>query len=270
MTQPDPFELFALRYGTHTGRSDADNFDDGDPDAAGSDLDYYIWVARRGDRVFVIDTGFSDAQARPRGRRLLCAPADGLAAIGIDAARLEDVVMTHLHYDHAGGLEAFPNARLHLQHTEMAHVTGPAVSHPPPHGAYDGDDIVHVVQQLYAGRIMFHDGDVQLDPGLTLHLTGGHSAGLQAVRVFTQRGWVVIAGDAAHLYAHLHDNRVFPVYHDRDTTLDGYRRIIALAEGPDRIIPGHDPLVARLYPEFASPRDGKFVRLDKSPFDTPV
>ena len=85
-------------------------------------------------------------------------------------------------------------------------------------------------------------------PGITVHRVGGHSKGLQCVRVRTRRGHVVLAADASHLYAHLHEGRVFPVTYNVGDVLEGYRTLKRLAESPDHIVPGHDPEVAGSVP----------------------
>src|SRR3954449_1799745 len=103
--QPEPFELFAIRYAKHTGRRSSDNFIGGDIHESASDLDYFVWVARRSDKTFVMDTGFGPDAARERGRELFRLPAEALRHVGVAADSLEDIILTHLHYDHAGTLD---------------------------------------------------------------------------------------------------------------------------------------------------------------------
>ncbi|MCF8479328.1 MAG: N-acyl homoserine lactonase family protein [Rhodospirillum sp.] len=265
----EPFELFAIRYARHTGRTIADNVIGGDLHEAGSDLEYFIWVAKRSDRTFVIDTGFGRDQAAQRGRDLLRKPIEGLAALGIDAARVEDVVITHLHYDHAGTLDDFSGARFHVQDAEAAYATGRCMCHDFLKVPFHVEDIVSFVRHLYAGRVCFHDGVSDLAQGLSLHRVGGHTAGLQVVRVWTRRGWVVIASDASHLYMNMRSQRAFPAVYNIGDLLEGYRACHALAEGPDHVIPGHDPLVMALYPPVSPDLEGIAVRLDVPPRQLP-
>jgi hypothetical protein len=72
---------------------------------------------------------------------------------------------------------------------------------------FETDDVVAMVRKVFDGRVVFHDGDDALAPGVTLHHIGGHSMGLQCVRVKTRRGHVVLASDATHLYAHVNEGR---------------------------------------------------------------
>lgn len=260
-----PFELFALRYANHSGRSGADNFMGGDPHESGSDLDYFVWVARSPERTFVIDTGFGPEAAATRGRTLLRAPSEALRLVGVPAEAVEDVILTHLHYDHAGTLGAFPKARFHVQDAESAFATGRCMCHAHMRHPYDVEDVVSFVRCVYAGRVHFHDGVEMLAPGLTVHRIGGHTAGLQAVRVWTRRGHVVIASDASHLYANMQGHRPFPIVHSVADMLEGHDLVHRLADSPDHVIPGHDPLVMALYPPPAPELAGIVARLDVPP-----
>lgn len=260
-----PFELFAIRYATHSGRVGAENFIGGDLHETSSDLDYFVWVARSPERVFVIDTGFAPEAAARRGRTLLRAPADALALIGISAGTVDNVILTHLHYDHAGTLDEFGKARFHLQDSESAFATGRCMCHAHMRAPFDVENVVSFVRCLYAGRVMFHDGAETLAPGLTVHKVGGHTAGLQAVRVWTRRGYVVIASDASHLYANMRGRRPFPIVHSVADMLEGHDLVHRLADSPDHVIPGHDPMVMQLYPPPAPELAGIVVRLDVPP-----
>mgnify|MGYP001431430333 CR=1 FL=1 len=265
---PEPFELFAIRYAVHEGRSASDNFIGADSHDQGSNLDYFVWLARRGDELVLVDTGFGPEAAAQRRRTLLRRPSEGLALLGIDAADVRTVVLTHLHYDHAGGLEEYPKAIFHVQEREASYATGPCMCHANLRAAYDVEDTVRFVRNVYAERVVFHRDTSELLPGMTLHRIGGHTAGLQAVRVWTRRGWVVLASDASHLYANMRRGLPFPIVHNVEDMLEGYRTLTRLADSPDHIVPGHDPLVMELYPAPAAQLDGIVVRLDVPPSST--
>ena len=111
--------------------------------------------------------------------------------------------MTHLHYDHAGNLDRFPNAHFHLQDREMSYATGRCMCNGLLRHPFSVEHVTQMVRHVYGERVTFHSGDGEVAPGVTVHRVGGHSDGLQVVRVETARGPVVLASDAAHYYANL-------------------------------------------------------------------
>src|SRR5690606_12145764 len=126
------------------------------------------------------------------------------------------------------------------------------------------DDVVDVLRGVYQDRVVFHDGDVSLFPGVELLLIGGHTMGLQAVRIHTARGWVVLASDASHYYENMEGQSPFPIVFNGGDMLSGYEKLSAAAESAQHIVPGHDPEVMRRYPPYGSPAD-EIVVLHKDP-----
>jgi glyoxylase-like metal-dependent hydrolase (beta-lactamase superfamily II) len=262
--RPAPFEVYAIRYATVARRS-AENFIGGDPHESGTRMDYFVWLARRGTEVFVIDTGFNEGAARRRRREFLRSPAEGLTLLEVDAAAVADVIVTHLHYDHIGNFDLFPRARFHLQDRELAYATGRYMATEFFAAAYEVDEIVAMVREVYAGRVCFHDGDAQIASGLSVHLVGGHTKGLQVVRLWTRLGWLVLASDASHYAANMLEGRPFPVVADVTAMVDGWRRLRELASAPQYIVPGHDPQVMQRYRAPSRALEGIAVRLDAEP-----
>jgi glyoxylase-like metal-dependent hydrolase (beta-lactamase superfamily II) len=260
----DTYEIYALRYARHDRRA-SENFLGGDPHDGPMPMDYFVWLVRNARRTFVVDTGFNAEAARRRGRELLRCPAEGLKLLGVDASAVRDVIVTHLHYDHVGNFDRFPAATLHLQDREMYFATGRHMARPDQSAAYDVEAVVGMVREVYAGRVLFHDGDAELAPGVTLHHVGGHTLGLQVVRVHTARGYVVLASDASHYYANMDEQRPFPIVYDVPAMTAGWQRVRALAASASHVIPGHDPLVMERYPAASATLGGVAVRLDLPP-----
>ena len=173
----EPFEVFAIRYAHLGGRHPAENFIAADPHEFASDMDYFVWVLRRGDSSFVIDTGFGKEAAARRRREWLRCPVESLRLVGINPDQVSDVIITHLHYDHAGNLDKFPRARFHLQDRDMAYATGRCMCHENLRAPFDLENMLAMVKHVYSDRVEFHDGDAELAAGLTLHRVGGHSGG---------------------------------------------------------------------------------------------
>ena len=258
------YQVYAVKYGERAARR-PEHFIGGDRHDVAMPMDYFVWAIVGQDRTWVVDTGFSRQDGEGRGRTFLRSAAEGLALIGVDAASVGDVILTHLHYDHVGGFDQFPAARFHVQDREMAFATGRHMTRKALRHGFTAEQVGALVVEVYRDRVVFHDGDEVLAPGLSLHLIGGHTAGLQAVRVHTAIGWIVLASDAAHYYDHLDQNRPFTTVLDVGAMLEGHDTVRQLADHPDWAVPGHDPAVLVRYPAAGPGLEGIAVRLDTQP-----
>ena len=260
----DVHEVFAIRYGHHARRS-PENFIGGDPHDVLQPLDYFVWAIKGPSGTIIVDTGFDGPTARQRQREITKPLRDGLEAIDIAPDSVKTVIVSHLHYDHCGNYDLFPNARYHLQDREMEYATGRCMCHQALRVPFEADDVVAMVRKVFAGRAVFHDGEAEITPGVTVHLVGGHSKGLQCVRVKTRRGHVVLASDATHLYAHIDSGRVFPITYNIAEVAEGYATLKYLATSPSHVVPGHDPQVLTRYPAAKGGLEGWIARLDAEP-----
>lgn len=249
----DIWEVYALRYAERNTRTRQDSFLLDDDHASPHPMDYFVWALRNGTRTIVVDTGYDEAEGRRRGRPILRDPATQLGAFGTDPATVDTVIITHLHYDHAGSLDRFLAARFHLQADEMAYATGPCMCHDALRAPFTGAHVCDMVRALFDGRVRFVAGSAEVAPGVEVHLIGGHSTGLQVVRVATERGPVVLASDATHYYENFLSGKPFPIVVDMAAMLAGFATLRTLAGEDARIVPGHDPLVRAAYPTLGSP-----------------
>ncbi|MDP6343591.1 MAG: N-acyl homoserine lactonase family protein, partial [Alphaproteobacteria bacterium] len=175
MSNPETYKVYAIRYGTMANRKRHENFIIADPHDGDMPIDYFVWAIVNQNRSIVVDTGFEAKEAKKRNRKITRLPREGLEMIGIDAAKIEDVIITHLHYDHAGTLDDFPAARFHVQDSEMQFATGRHMCAQLFRMAFTCDHVVGMVRRLFEGRVVFHDGDEQIAPGITVHKVGGHT-----------------------------------------------------------------------------------------------
>ena len=263
------FDVVAIRLG-HVDRLARDNFLS-DPHLSGAmRLDFDIWVVRNGDRIILVDTGFSPEAGERRGRVLERRPADALRELGIEPDEVTDIVVTHLHYDHAGNLGDFPDARVWIQSAEVAYATGNSMRHKQLSHFFDVDDVCDIVRRTFDGRVRQIDGRHVLADGIELHPVGGHTPGLQVVRVRTERGWVVLASDALHYYANLELRNPFPAIVDVPAMLDAFDTILQLADGPDHVVPGHDPAVMERFGAVSGDLPDGMVALHRQPAPRPA
>ena len=167
MPEPEAYEVFAVKYAERE-RVRPEHFLGGDP----HDVPDADGLLRVGDRRSRLDDRSSTPVSTPstplrRNRRLLRTAAEGLGLIGIDASTAPTVVLTHLHYDHVGGFDQFPNARFHLQDREMAFATGRHMIDSQQSHAFTAEHVAEMVMAVHAKRVVFHDGDGELAPGLS-------------------------------------------------------------------------------------------------------
>jgi glyoxylase-like metal-dependent hydrolase (beta-lactamase superfamily II) len=254
------YELYAIKYGQRDGHR-AEMFQGGDPHDGPMPLTYYVWAAVSPERTVVIDLGFTVETGVRRGRVVERTPAEGLQLLGIDAAAVRHVIVTHFHFDHVGNVGEFPNATFVVQDGEMAFWTGRYASRGIFRNLVEPEDVVSLVRHNFEGRVRFVDGSEEIVPGITVHKVGGHAPGLQVVTVETARGLVVVASDAAHFYANIEEDRPFSIVTNLPQMYGAFDIIRKLAPSPEHIIPGHDPLVLARYPAARPELAGLVARL---------
>jgi glyoxylase-like metal-dependent hydrolase (beta-lactamase superfamily II) len=156
-------------------------------------------------------------------------------------------VLSHLHYDHSGNVNDFPDAPIVLQRAELGYAAGRAMRHDPLRHFFEVEDVVTIVRRLFAGTVSLVAGRHDIAPGFELHLVAGHTRGLQVARIHTDRGWIVLACDGVHYFDNIIERNPFPAFVDLEDVLDGYERIEELADSQAHIVPGHDPRLFDLY-----------------------
>ena len=260
----ETYELFALKYADRPAKR-GDHFIGGDPHDGPMPMDYFVWVAKNAHRAVVIDIGFTESSGGKRGRKLLRCPIESLKLVGVDPANVEDVILTHMHYDHVGNFDKFPKAQFHLQEPEMHYATGRYMKYKQLSKSFEPDDVCGVVRLNFDGRVVYHNGPADILPGISIVPTGGHSVGLQFVKVNTARGVVVLASDVTHYYENMESYRPFTTAFHVGEMLEAFDTLKKHAASPDLIVPGHDPLVMQRYPAPSAELQGIAVRLDVAP-----
>lgn len=245
-----PYKIYIMQY----ARRDATSSEVllGDFHNAPCEMGYYMWALSNGEHTVVVDMGFTEEECGKRAGRIWMAdPAKNMDAIGIDPAKVEHVIVTHLHYDHVGNYALFPKATFYVQEDEMAFWTGRYVKYRVFNQAMNVDDVVAMVRFNYEGRIAFCSGRMEIVPGITVHRVSGHTKGMQMVEVVTASGTAVVASDASHMYRNFQEYTPFPILHDIPGMLDGFELMRKLASKEELIIPGHDAEVMKRFPAVA-------------------
>jgi len=203
--------------------------------------------------VLLVDTGFATGRSMT-GRNFpdLETPPEVLAKVELEPKDVGTIVMTHLHFDHAGNIAAFPDANIIIQRYEYEswkRVLAKLGDQPRDKtnwilSSLSLDDISNFDRAIADGRVTFVDGDYDVAPGVSLHLAkDSHTFGSQWVEVATPEGPYVVAGDAVASYANL--ERMWPPgYHQGNcwSLLECYGEMMSLvgSENMNRIVPGHD------------------------------
>jgi glyoxylase-like metal-dependent hydrolase (beta-lactamase superfamily II) len=258
---PGTWRVVALAYATRMGRRGQHFLGHDERAEEPHPTAYYVWLAVSDRHVVLVDAGIGpDRAAAVPGLHYAGSPVALLAGLGIDAARIEWCVLTHLHYDHTGVVGDLPTATYVVQQSEWEYWTGPwseRISR--ERWLLSSDDLAHLARARDLGRFRAVAGDDELLPGLSVHLVGGHTAGMQVVRLRTPVGHVVLASDASHFYENLAGDRPPPILHSMPGIYGAFDRVAELADGADLIVPGHDPAVLERYPPVAPRLSGRAV-----------
>ncbi|ODS23790.1 hypothetical protein AB835_06935 [Candidatus Endobugula sertula] len=207
---------------------------------------YFFWLARTKKTTILIDCGFTSKQAAARGRTLLVNPEDLLGEIDIHPDEVDDLILTHLHYDHAGNIDTFPKARIHVHIDEWMWATSPEMTVNKHARFYDPDIISKLIYRLYAGKLQFINDDHTFISGLWVKRLGGHCPGQMVVKIPTGDSYTVLASDAAHLSVNIEQQNPFPIMHDMSQMEKGLAYLSSLARTGIRIVPGHDPNIYKI------------------------
>lgn len=215
------------------------------------DIAMAVWIVRGGGRTIVFDTGFFREEWLGRFNvRQYERPDRVLERIGIAPAEVTDVIVSHAHWDHMGGLPLFPDATVWIQKAEYDYYTGEAWQEGGRSGGIDRADVLHLVERNTSGSVRLVEGDsVEIIPGITAYTGARHTFASQYISVNAGERYV-LASDNAYLYRNITGQQPGATFlpADRDANLAAVRRMIMLAGDPSRVVPGHDAEVFQRYP----------------------
>ena len=248
------YEVYAIRYASIPDFPVNALISGADP-ARKFSIAMTVWLLRGNGHIILVDSGFYRPQFFKQFKvDGFLKPSEAVAQSGITPAvkpeDITDVIITHMHWDHADGMDLFPNARIWLQKDEYNYYTGEAWQPSGKHGGIEPEDVRAVVNLNLAGRVTLVNGDAQeILPGITCYIGGKHTFQSQFVGVNTKAGIVVLASDNMYLYENLEKHVPIAQTFDSDSNLRAQDRMKQLAASPQLIIPGHDPAVFDKFPK---------------------
>ncbi len=253
---PDRFAVYAVRFAQRTGVRGQHLAGHDERSTEPHDTSYYVWIALSSTTTVLVDAGIDAATpVSITGFQFRDCPVAVLQSVGIDTGDVDHLVLTHLHYDHTGCAHHFGDARYVIQSAELDYWNGPAADRNKREAwLCNSADVDRLRRPEIAGRVDVIDGDHDVSPGISAHRVGGHTAGLQVVRVQTPSDPVVVASDACHFFENLSEDRPSPIVHSTPDVYAAFDRVRELA-GPDGVVlPGHDPAVMTRFEAAGDPR----------------
>jgi glyoxylase-like metal-dependent hydrolase (beta-lactamase superfamily II) len=215
------------------------------------DIAMIVWLVRGNGHTVLVDSGFYRQQFLNQWKvNDFVKPSEAVAQFGVKPEDVTDVIITHMHWDHADGMDLFPKAKIWIQKDEYNYYTGEAWQQKNTHGGIDPDDVMAAVKLNLAGRLGLVNGDAQeILPGITCYTGGKHTWQSQYVGVSTKGGTVVLASDNMYLYENLEKHAPIAQTLDAVSNLKAQDRMKQLAAKPSLIIPGHDPAEFDKFPK---------------------
>jgi len=248
------YEIYALKYAGPFTSSVAMVFWNQEWDKT-IDRNYYLWAIKGKDGFIVVDTGTGLSDNAKRKLKGYVNPVDALARIGANGSNIKHVVITHIHFDHVGGMEmfpkAFPQAKFYVQKKEFDFwIKDPIAKRFPFRGITDTLANGIVADMEGTDSLQLICGDQIILPGIELLLTPGHTPGLQSVLVNTAKGKAVVASDCAHIARSFREDNPSCLIFDMAAWLTSYDKLRSKA-ALELIFPGHDVMMLTDYPKVA-------------------
>jgi glyoxylase-like metal-dependent hydrolase (beta-lactamase superfamily II) len=258
--EADKYQVYAVRFATIKNFSAASLIAGGDRDRR-LDIAMTLWVLKGADgRVALVDSGFHrERYFKQFTVADYISPAEAIAPLGLTPADVTDIFLSHMHWDHAGGLDLFPAARVWVQEAEYDYYTGDAWQARNTHGGIDQDDVLEIVKRNMAGKVTLLTGDDETSiSGIAFGVGGKHTWASQFVVADTRSGKVVIASDNMYLYENLDEHKAIAQTLDAVSNLRTQDRMRLLAATPRLLVPGHDTAVFSRFPAVSD----RIVRID--------
>jgi glyoxylase-like metal-dependent hydrolase (beta-lactamase superfamily II) len=244
------YTIDAIRYGT-VAHFPLGALVMGAPKDQFTDIAMIFWVIRGGGRTILFDSGCHRQHWLDDFHMTdFLAPDKALEQAGIAPSSVTDVIISHAHWDHMGGIDLFPNAAIWIQKGEYEYYTGAAWQPGGQSGGIDPEDVLELLRRNTRGKLHLVDGDnVEIIPGIHTFTGSRHTFASQYILVGGEPPYV-LASDNVYLYENLRSHRASATFDpsDQPANLAAQQRMMELAGSADRVVPGHDPAMFTHFP----------------------
>jgi glyoxylase-like metal-dependent hydrolase (beta-lactamase superfamily II) len=211
-----------------------------------------IWVLRGANgRTVLVDAGFTDTAEYPALNYIR--PDLVLEKINIKPEQITDLIVTHPHFDHIGGIDLFPNAMLWMQKNDFDYFIETAWQKNGFADGFNKKDVFKLIQKSVDGHLTLIKGDsIEIIPGIRVFIGSKHTYESQYVLVNGTSGKTIIASDNIWYYYNLKYLLPIPKYtFDAKAYVNAMIRMKTLVSNTELIIPGHDALMFSKFPKVA-------------------
>jgi glyoxylase-like metal-dependent hydrolase (beta-lactamase superfamily II) len=244
------YSIRAIRYATAPGFP-LDQMVIGGPKDQKIDAAMVIWLIRGGGHTILFDSGYHrDTFLKDFVMKDYLRPDEAVKTAGVEPDAVTDIVISHAHWDHLGGIDLFPKAIIWIQKDEYRYYTMDAWQPGGDHGGIDPEDVKVLLQLNTEGRVRLIDGDnIEIFPGIRAYTGSRHTYASQYLKVDGNPSFV-LASDNCYLYLNLSMHLPSATFSDADHAANAAQqsRMIELAGSPDRVVPGHDALQFQKFP----------------------
>jgi glyoxylase-like metal-dependent hydrolase (beta-lactamase superfamily II) len=248
--QTPQYSIQAIRYATSPDVPVAELVVGGPKDQK-VDIAMVIWLIRGGDRTILFDSGFHrDTFLKEFPMKDYLSPDEAVKTAGVQPDDVTDIVISHAHWDHMGGIDLFPKAKVWIQREEYRYYTTEAWQPHGNHGGIDPEDVKQLKKLNAEGRVHLVDGDdVEIFPGIRAYTGSRHTYASEYLRVDGKPPFV-LASDNAYFYLNLSAHLASATFSNADhaANIAQQARMIKLAGSADRVVPGHDMLQFQKFP----------------------
>jgi len=162
---------------------------------------------------------------------------------GLKKEEIDYIILTHLHIDHVGGLDLFPNAKMIFSRKGWSYFYSRKYPMTAPRSQIPGYIQKYLLFDAW-DRVYLNDEREELLPGISVQWVGGHSMCSQIIKVKTGKKTIIFCGDIVATYRNIENNIPIALLHNLEEVLSAMDIIRSSA---DLIIPGHDPLLLQKF-----------------------